>query len=136
MLVAGLQQLVVADAGVQAAIGTRFYPVLIPENVTYPCATYQVISDVPDYLLDGTKGLATIRLQVDTWSGGPANATYAQAKAAQKAIRSVLELYRGVLPDGTRVAGVFVTNAMDGFEQDSRSYRTTTDYMVTFYLGA
>lgn len=135
MLEAGIQNLIAADAGVQALIGdpARLYPVALPEDPAFPCASYQVISDVPDYLLAGTSSIEVKRVQVDTWSGGTNNATYAAAKQVQAAIRTVLESFRGQLADGTRVAGIFVANAVDLFEQDARAYRTTTDYMVHFY---
>jgi hypothetical protein len=132
MLESGIQQLVVANAAVAALIGTRFYPVLVPEDAIYPCASYQVISDVPDYRM-ADAGIEVKRLQVDTWSGGTSSATYSAARAVQAAIRAVLELYRGTLPSGTVVAGIFVANSQDEFEQDARSFRTTTDYMVHFY---
>jgi hypothetical protein len=135
VLEAGIHQLVTADPGVQAVIGDRFYPVVMIENTIYPCASYQVISDVPEYALDRSPGVEAIRLQVDTWSGGASNANYSDVKAAQAAIRKVLDLYSGLLPEGTRVAAIFVATASDTFEQDARCYRTTTDYMVHFYPG-
>ncbi len=133
MLESGLHDLVVGAAGVQAVIGDRFYPVVLPEDVAYPCASYHVISDTPSYTLAGDSTLASMRIQVDTWSGGASNASYAAAKAAQAAIRAVLDLYRGQLSDGTRVAGIFVANALDLYEQDARCYRTSTDYIVNYY---
>jgi len=135
MLTDGIQALVAANAAVKALIGNpaRFYPVLVPEDPTYPCASYQVISEVPSYLLSGASPLNQIRLQVDTWSGGLQSASYASAKAVQAALRAVLEGYRGTLPDGTRVAAIFVDSARDLYEDDARSYRTTTDYMIHFY---
>jgi hypothetical protein len=142
MLEAGIQELVVADAGVQALIGTRFYPVILPENIgtpngpPFPAASFQVINDVPDYILSGVSPLEVKRLQVDTWSGGPDQASYASVRNVQAAIRAVLEGYKGTLPDGTAVAGIFVANARDLFEQDPRAYRTTTDYMIHFYPAA
>lgn len=137
MLEQGFYQRVVADSGVQAVIGNpaRFYPVLLPESPTYPCASYQVISDVPDYTLDGGQGMNQKRIQVDTWSGGASSASYMDAKNAQAAIRAALETFRGQLPDGTWVAGILVANAKDEYEQDARAYRTTTDFMV-FYPAA
>lgn len=136
MLESGIAKLVAADAGVQTLIGAnpcRFYPVLVPEDPVYPCASYQVISETPNYTLDGDRGINQIRLQVDSWSGGTESASYAAAKAVQVAIRDVLEGYSGQLPDGTRVAGIFVSNASDFYEQDGRCYRTFTDYMILFY---
>ena len=135
MLEAGIQQLVADNLAVKAIIGNpaRFYPVLLPDDPTYPCASYQVISDVSDYLLDGTISLSSIRIQVDTWSGGSSGANYADAKNTQAAIRSLLEGFSGLLPDGTRVAFIRVVDARDLFEQDARSYRTSTDFMVYYY---
>jgi hypothetical protein len=144
MLEVGIAQLVAANAGVQALIGNpaRLYPVVLPDNIgtpngpAWPCATYQVISDVPEYVLPAGTAIEVKRIQVDTWSGGPDNASYAAAKAVQAAIRAVLDLYFGQLADGTRVAGIFVAHSMELFEQDARAYRTTTDYMVHFYPTA
>lgn len=135
MLEVGIQNLVVANAGVQALLGNpaRFYPVVVPENPDYPCATYQVISDAPAYLLDGSQSIEVKRIQIDTWSGGPTAATYSSVKAVQAAIRAVLEGFTGQLSDGTVVAVILVANSTDLYEQDARSYRTTTDYLVHFY---
>jgi hypothetical protein len=148
MLESGIQALVIANAAVAALIGTQFYPVTPPEDVTGTFATYQVISDVPPYLLSGfPAGVNPMRLQIDTWSGGTSTATYGAAKAAQAAIRKLLAgtpktltsagspCFSGALPGGTLVAGILVINAMDGFEQDSRSYRCTTDFLVLYYAG-
>ena len=143
MLEEGIAQLVAANAGVQALIGNpaRFYPVLVPDDVgsasgpPYPVSSYQIISETPNYLLDGSSPMNQVRLQVDTWSGGLQNASYAAAKAVQAAIRAVLEGYRGTLPDGTRVAVIQVAGSRDLYEQDARCYRTSTDYMIQFYTA-
>jgi hypothetical protein len=137
MLEVGIQNLVAANAGVQALLGdpARFYPVLLPEDPDWPCASYQLISDVPDYLLRGV-GIEVRRLQVDSWSGGPVSASYLAVKNIDAAIRAVLEGFSGELPDETRVAGIFVINSHDGYEQDARAYRTTTDYRIHFYPAA
>jgi hypothetical protein len=135
MLEAGIQALVAANAAVQAIIGNpaRFYPVVLPEDPTYPCASYQVISEVPVYRLNGNLSIYPVRLQVDTWSGGLENATYAAVKNMQAAIRAVLEGFKGTLSDGTKVAYIEVAGAADLFEQDARCYRTSTDFMIYVY---
>jgi len=137
LLEQGFYARVAANSGVQAIIGNpaRFYPVILPESPTYPCASYQVISDVPEYTLDLTAGVSQKRIQVDTWSGGPDAASYLDAKNAQAAIRAALEGFRGQLPDGTWVTGILVANAKDEYEQDARAYRTSTDFLV-FYPAA
>jgi hypothetical protein len=138
MIEQGIAQLVAANAAVQALIGNpaRFYPVLVPEDAAYPCASYQVISDTPVDLLDGTRTLQPLRMQIDTWSGGPVNASYGAAKNVQAAIRSLLEGFRGQLPEGTNVAYIHVAMARDLYEQDARCYRTSTDFVIYFYPPA
>lgn len=138
MIEAGIQQLVAASAAVQALVGNpaRFYPLLPPEDTVYPCASFQVISDTPESLLDGSLTVGSMRLQVDTRSGGESNATYAAAKAVQVAIRAVLENFVGALPDGTFVNRIHVINAHDEYESDARCYRTSTDFMIYFKPGA
>lgn len=136
MLEVGLAQLVSQAATVQGLIGNpaRHYPVVLPENPVFPCSSYQVLSMTPEYLLNAAKPtLSQARIQVDTWSGGPTSGTYVAAKQVQAAIRKVLELFTGALPDGTLVAAIFVANAVDLYEQDARCYRTSTDYIVNYY---
>ena len=122
------------DSGVQAVIGSRFYPVILPENPAYPCASYQDITTKPQYTLDGpTPAFEVRRLQIDTWSGGSSNASFADAKTAQAAIRAVLEGFAGTLPGGVIVAKIFVITARSEYEQDARCFRTTTEFMIHFY---
>jgi hypothetical protein len=138
MVEVGIAQLVRAAAGVKAILGdpARMYPVLIPESPVYPLATYQLISDMADYTLDGSAGIEVKRIQIDTWSGGEVSASYLDAKNAAEAIRNVLEGYSGQLPEGTYVAGVFVAQMQDLYEQDARAYRVLTDYKICYYPPA
>ena len=124
---------------VNALIGTRFYPVVLPENPTWPCASYQLISDTPGYSLSGPSGLDVKRIQIDAWSGGPTNASFLVAKQIALAIRLLLAgskstpYFAGKLPDGSRVAAILVAGSHDSFEQDARAYRSSVDYMIHFY---
>lgn len=138
MLENDLQQMIAADSGVKAILGNpaRLYPVRLPEDPVYPCASYQVISEIPDYVLKGKSGLTVKRIQFDTWSGGETNALYADVKNAMAAIRAVIEAYAGTLPNGGIVAGIFVANSHDEFEQDARAYRCTMDVLVHYYPAA
>lgn len=145
MIEAGIQQLVAASSAVQELIGSpaRFYPVLLPEDVTWPCASYQVISDVPEYTLQVPSALnqvraqlSSMRLQIDSWSGGPTNASYATARAIDSAIRGVLDGFIGQLPDGTNAGGILIVDSRALFEQDARAYRISTDYRVWYYPQA
>jgi hypothetical protein len=148
MLEEGLQALVVANSAISALIGTRFYPVIPPEDVTYPCATYQVISDVPDYELVGVPvAIVPVRIQIDSRSGGVSNASYGAARGVERAIRLLLAgkaktatsdgipCFSGALPNGTIVASIMLVNYHSGYNQDAREYVCSADYMVRYYAG-
>lgn len=135
MVEAGIAQRISANSGVQALLGNpaRVYPMVEPENPAYPCARYRVISNPSTYLVSGAPArYANIRIQVDSLSGGASGARYSDAKAAQAAIRTALDLFVGTLPDGTKVTGIFVKNETDGYGQDGRTYVCSTDFEVNY----
>ena len=136
MIEDGLHQLMAADAGVTAIAGDRIYPVNLPETMLNPdttvpaAATYQVITQVPDYTLDGPDGMVLARIQIDTWA-----TTYAAAKALARALRVVLDGFAGPLPDdaATEVQNIWRENAArDDFDRNARLYRVSADYRVIY----
>lgn len=56
------------DAGVTALASTRTYPVILPQNPTYPAITYQRISGRKMYALGGYTNLENPHIQVDCWA--------------------------------------------------------------------
>jgi hypothetical protein len=138
----GIYQLVTAGQSaaalaIQALIGTNFFPTVLPEDPTYPCASYQLIDDRAEYLLDGSTGIEVKRLQVDAWSGGTTNASFLAAKNTAQAIRALLSPkagppFSGRLPDGTFVNAILLLTARDEYEQDARAYRSRLEFRVFF----
>ena len=123
MMEAGLISLLVANNGVHALVGGRIYPLLLPETPTLPAVTYQVISTVPVYSLDGAAGAQKVRIEFNAWAN-----TYGECKQVSAAIRTTLESYRGALTDSTFVATVAVVNSTDYYDDTARLYRVQTDY--------
>lgn len=113
MIETGIVELISADAGIIALIGARIYPVLVPETVTYPCLSYQVVSSVSNYTID-RKEFGQKRIQFDCWSD-----RYLEAESLKQALRNVLDTYSGTLNDGTRVLGTFREVEIDFFEANS-----------------
>ncbi len=122
---AGIQQRLIADPTVSALIGTRVYPVILPDDPTLPGATYQRASAVRDYTTTGAVSLSRIRLQIDCWA-----LSYAEVKQLDAATRSCLEFFTGTLPDGTYVDSITIDSSQDLFESDARYYRVMTDYII------
>jgi len=127
-MIAGLISKLSSDALVSPAIPGGIYPVLLPQDATFPCATYQVISSTAGYDLHGKAGIEDTRVQIDIWS----NTTYAAAQAAQKAIRACLESFTGDLADGTHILDIRVANVTDYYDSGILSFRVQTDYIIQY----
>lgn len=132
MIESGIVALISDDAGIVALIGTRVYAVLVPETVTYPCLSYQVVSSVSNYTID-RKEFGQKRIQFDCWAN-----RYSDAEAVKQALRNVLDMYSGTLTDGTRVLGTFREVEIDFFEANSGVsgnpgiYRRLCEYSFQF----
>src|SRR6185295_13120208 len=81
-----------AVAGVTALIGDRVHPVPLPQNVTYPAVSYQLISRNRETAFGVDPLLATSRIQVNAWAS-----TYTAVKALAEQIRLALERFRGTV---------------------------------------
>lgn len=69
-----LHDAVVADPGLSAILGSRFFLVQLPQNPTYPSAVYQRVSTVPIYthstLGAGQASVGWSRFQITAWFNG------------------------------------------------------------------
>lgn len=126
MLEQGITALLSADSGLAALIAGRIYPATAPETPTFPLITYLVVSSKPQYALDGSQ-CGYKRLQFDAFGS-----SYADCKTVLRALRNALDGYTGTLTDGTRVLCALRGMEIDSFENDSRTYRSLTEYELTF----
>jgi hypothetical protein len=124
-----LRVFLLADATIAGLVGTRIYPLLLPQSPTLPALTYQWISLVPVHSMDGPSGLVARRLQVDCWGS-----TYLAIETLAEAVRNRLDGYQGSLlagsPSGSVVQGVFRAMERDGYEEAPALYRRTVDFML------
>lgn len=72
--------------GLVALVGTRIYPIMLPQDCALPAVTYQPVDDIPQQL-HGTK--SQTRMQVDVWatSYGGAATVAAQVVLAMATIK-------------------------------------------------
>ncbi len=106
-----IEEAVVARMGayneLSALIGTRLYPMVIPQDAAQPAIAYQVISGVPERSHTGFSTLTTTRFQFTCQAE-----TYSAAKALSKAVRHCWDGFRGSI--GSRwIGGAFVENELD-----------------------
>lgn len=126
MIEEGVNQLLSADAALSALVGSSIYPVLVPEQTTWPCVSYQVASSVTDYTVDGAAETAK-RMQFDCWG-----LTYASTKQVQTAVSNVLDGFTGLLPDGTVIKGAFRGVDLDAYDSGHRVFRALVEYVFHY----
>ena len=63
-LVAHLKSL----SAVSAIVGTKIYPIIVPQGMYYPAVVYQVIGNTPENVADGTTGTFTMRVRISCLS--------------------------------------------------------------------
>jgi hypothetical protein len=131
MFETGLYSLVTGNAPMLATIPGGMMPVLVPEQATYPCLTYKVVTDRPYYTLD-TRQYQEPLVQFDVWS----ETSYLDCKTALKALRNLLDCYQGTLSDGTHVLSTLRENTIDNWEFDGRTWRITAEYRFTIVEAA
>lgn len=90
MIERALSQLLQANATVAGYVGTRVYPIRVPQDGQYPCVVYTRVDTPRLSHLRGSSRLAHPRVQLDCLA-----TVYEDAKALGDAVRSLLDAYRG-----------------------------------------
>lgn len=103
---------ITGDGTISALIGTRLYPAILPDDVTFPAMVYTVISDVPT----GSGICLQSRVQVDCYA-----VSYATVKAMRDAVLAL---------NKTTVSWSYVGGS-DFYEDDSELYRQEMDILVS-----
>jgi hypothetical protein len=105
-----------ANAPVAALIGTRIYPLLMPESVLLPAIVYQTVATTPQNGFSGNHGLDNVRVQVDCWADS-LPAAQALAAAVRPAM-AVAPLYG--LP----------LLALEDYDSTTQMYRVIQDFSI------
>jgi len=113
-----------ADGGITALASTRIYPVVIPQNPTFPLITYQVVSTPVLHTLDGTSA-PNSRIQIDCWAE-----TALAAHGLADAVETALDNYSGTMNSADVVSGSLLINRQDIFEEDVEDYRVLLEFSL------
>ncbi len=120
-------------AGLAALVSTRIYPLILPQDSTFPAVTYQRISGPRIHTMGNDPGLAYPRFQVSCWGK-----TYASAKAVAAQVIAALQNQRNTTWGGT--GGVMVQASIlesdrDLYEPDTQVYHVPVDVTIWFIEG-
>ena len=128
-----LRTFLLGDPGLSGLVGTRVYPLRLPQQPALPAVTYAWVGGDRAHVLAGPAGVASPRLQFDCWAG-----TYLQAHAVFDALRRRLDGYRGLAGAATRVQGAFLEAERDFYEESADAgtgsgvglYRRSGDFFI------
>ena len=110
---------------IEAATQRPVYPLLLPQRVTLPASTYQVISETRVRSQDGDSRLPTTRVQVDHYAD-----TYSAAAEMDRQLVARLAPGRGTY--GQLIAeNIIIESATDDIDPITLRYRRTRDYLLT-----
>ncbi len=115
-----------ADANVSALVGSRIYPLLLPQRCTLPAIAYQRISRMGVHAHTGPSGLARCRIQYTC-----VGRTYAEVKSVATAVRQALDGLRGDI-NGLQVSAVFVDSEQDEFAFATKAVAVRMDVIVWY----
>ena len=108
------------------AVSGRVFPMILPQNVTFPCISYILISDPGAQDHDGPTETREALYQVSSWAR-----TYTEARAVATAIRTALEGYRGAM--GTvNVSTIFAEGGRDLYDDDLRIHHHAGDFTFLY----
>jgi hypothetical protein len=116
---------------VAALVGTRIYPMVLPQEVQLPALTYQRITSRRSSGHDGASDLEQPRIQIDAWGR-----TWTEARQLERAVGDFLHGFRG-LAGGRVIQAIHAMPGPDIAEMDVRNvdgtrgrYGVSTDYRV------
>lgn len=138
-----LRTFILADPALAAALGTRVYPIKLPQTVTYPAMTIQKISGSALAPLKGRASLARPRFQCDVWTReGDGNASAEVQRIGQLlsdrlegAVFTVQD--EDVSPAEALIVALEFDNDQETYETDVEGgfFRYRADYFIHHQTG-
>ena len=125
-LMEGMVVHLMGDTGVTGIIGTRLYPMVVPQDAELPAAAYQQLSGPREHSHSGASGLVRARVQF-TCMG----ASYNAAKDVAEALRLSLDGFKGSMGN-VDVQAVFLDNEVDGYASTFEAAVTRVDFVVWY----
>ncbi len=111
--------------GLGALIGTRLYPLLLPQLPTLPAVTYQRVS-TPTLLEFERSLLPHPRFQFNCWA-----TTFAGARAVADQVRAALDVYMGAM-GATTVRASLVEDERDDYDPATEWWRIIVEAVIWY----
>lgn len=139
-----LRDFILADPALSAELGTRVYPIKLPQSAAYPAMTIQKVSGTALPPLKGRASLARPRYQCDVWTREGQGSAAGDAQRIGRLLLDRLEgatflaLDEDVSPAVDRIVAIEFETDRDLYEPDAGGggfYRYSADYFVHHQTG-
>jgi len=110
--------------GLTALISTRMYPVILPQDPTYPAISYQRIDGPREHAISSDAGLAHPRIQIDSWGKHVGD-----CKAVATQVRNALQRWADMTSSPV-VLDCFLECDEDSYEPETNIYRVRQDWII------
>ena len=106
-------------------VGDRIYPIVLPQNPTYPALTYFKVSGLALHDAD----IAYPRFQLSSWGED-----YADVKTLAAAVKEVMQRFKGIMggTGGVKVSQVVYENELDLYDSVTGIYHIPADYKIIY----
>lgn len=118
------------DSSISSIVGTRIYPVKMPDDPTFPVITYQRISSIREPTMSGRSEYCDCIFQIDSWS-----LSYDTTKQLAESIFLLLEGFKGVV-SSVDIQAILTQNEIDLYEDDVKVFRRSQTYRIVYSEGA
>lgn len=105
-------------------ISNRIYP-NVATNLSVsdqPYVVFTIISDVPEYSIDGNSGLSLKRLQISVWA-----LKYIDVHSVDKIIEGLFDNWSS---EDSDIGSVTKDNSVDRYEENTKLHGVISDYLV------
>lgn len=133
-----IYSLLIADTDVSSFVGSKVYPVVIPQDSTtkantYPCVSYKRTGTERQFTLEGNSGLATASIDIEVYS-----TSYSEVKELAKLVRVAMLSFIATSTADHLIDGCFLNDEQDNYyfdvtvEGKSGIYSVTLLYSIVY----
>lgn len=124
-----------ADQDISNVVGTRIFPIQLPQGVIQPSIVYHVIDETEAYHYQGPIGLVAARLQIDAVSRSSDQAISISTLCKERlgGFAGVLSFGSNSPQDSIEVQLIqFLNTQPEDYDNDLALYTKRRDYMVWY----
>lgn len=115
-----------SHTGLSALVGSRIYPLKLPQNPTLPAVVYVKVSYAGERAMGtGNPRASRARFQFSCFAQ-----SYASAKDVAEQVKLALQDYSGLMGGGVTVLDTNVVGEVDVFEPDTGLYHVPVDVLL------